>query len=625
MSGSSSFDRSPVQRVLSALQNVRDTGDGWTATCPAHADDTPSLSVSRGRDGRVLVHCHAGCDFESIVSAIGLEPADLFGEGGNTATSGYTLESYASDKDLPIDFLRELGVRSHKRPGKPPCVAIPYFDEDGEFVTERFRTGERFWWPRGSELLPYGLDRLARTNPRRVLLLVEGESDAMTCWLHGIPALGIPGARAWRPSWARYLEGRRALAWMEPDAGGRTFIETLRGDLPDLRVLRPPEGVKDPSELHIKNPDGFNTMLADLFESAVPLSELPPVPEESEARENDSTRLARLVLLSTVKPERISWLWPGRVPLGKLTLFDGDPGLGKSTLALDLAARISEGREMPDGTESDLDGPAGTVLLTAEDGLADTVRPRLDAAESDCTRIVALRFVVNADGKQQLPTVRDIDAIEEAITLVGARLIVFDPLVAYLGKADSHKDQQVRAALADLADLADRTHAAVIAIRHLRKSSAEQAMYRGGGSIAMIAAARAAHLIAPDPDDPEERRILAPLKMNLARPSPSLAFVLHGLGDVARIVWQGESDHTAEDLLGSSRTRARPALEEAADFLRTALEQGPRPMRELLLEAQAMGIAEVTVRRAKSELGVESNKEDFEGGWTWELADEEDV
>jgi hypothetical protein len=324
-----------------------------------------------------------------------------------------------------------------------------------------------------------------------------------------------------------------------------------------------------------------------------------------------------------VQPEPVRWLWPGRIPLGKLTLLDGDPGLGKSTLALDLAARLSTGQSMPDGTECDLDGPAGTVLLTAEDGLADTVRPRLDAAGADCTRIVALRFVLDADGEEQWPNVRNIEAIEEAVEAVGARLVVIDPLMAYLGDADSHRDQQVRVALAELADLAERTGVAVIAIRHLRKSAAESALYRGGGSIGLIAAARAAHLVAPDPAHPDEYRILAPLKMNLAKPLPALRFVLHQVGGVARVIWEGEASYSAEDLLAPAGTQDRPALAEAVEFRQAELAEGPRAVRDLTSEAKTLGISVPTLRRAKGELKAKACKQGFEGGWTWELVEGE--
>ena len=154
-------------------------------------------------------------------------------------------------------------------------------------------------------------------------------------------------------------------------------------------------------------------------------------------------------LLSEVEPERVEWLWPGRLPLGKLAVLDGDPGLGKSALTLDLAARVSAGLELPDGGRC---GPAGAVLLSAEDGLADTVRPRLDAAGADTERIVALSTVEDRSGAEMtISLTQDLGTVRWAIGRIGAALVIIDPLMAFLsGKTDSHKDQDVRRALAPL-------------------------------------------------------------------------------------------------------------------------------------------------------------------------------
>ena len=163
--------------------------------------------------------------------------------------------------------------------------------------------------------------------------------------------------------------------------------------------------------------------------------------------------------LSGIEPEEVSWLWPSWLALGKLALVDGDPGLGKSAMTLDLAARVSAGKAFPDGAECE---PAGVVLLSAEDGLADTIRPRLDAAGADTSRILALATVPDENGHDRLLSIpEDLPLIEKGIRRVGARLVVVDPLMAFLsGDTNSHRDQDVRRALAPLAGLAERTGAA---------------------------------------------------------------------------------------------------------------------------------------------------------------------
>ena len=279
-------------------------------------------------------------------------------------------------------------------------------------------------------------------------------------------------------------------------------------------------------------------------------------------------------LLSEVEPEQLEWLWPGRVPLGKLTVLDGDPGLGKSAMTLDIAARISVGGELPDGERY---GPAGVVLLSAEDGLADTIRPRLDAAGADTKRIVAVSTVPDGKAERMVSIPKDLGLIERAIRRVGAALVVVDPLMAFLsGDTNSHKDQDVRRALAPLAALGEKMRAAVVIVRHLNKTEGGNSLYRGGGSIGIIGAARSGLVVAEDPEDPE-RRILAPNKNNLAKPPSSLVF---GLGTApngaVRVIWHGRSALSADQILQPpADDEDKSALSEAKKFLRDELRNGP--------------------------------------------------
>ena len=328
----------------------------------------------------------------------------------------------------------------------------------------------------------------------------------------------------------------------------------------------------------------------------------------------------RLVRLSSVKPERVRWLWERRVPLGKLTVLDGDPGELKSTLLLDIGARVTTASPMPDGSKGDLEGAAGIVILSAEDGLADTIRPRLDAAGADCSRVVALDAIEEEKG-ERMPLVTDLGAIELAIAEVDAAVFVVDPLVAYLGTSvNSWRDQDVRGALAGLARLAEQTGVAVIAVRHLNKSIGGKALYRGGGSIGIIAAARSALLVARDPDEPDGcRRILAPTKSNLSAPPASLAFSpeTDDQGRL-RIRWEGESTHQAGALLAVPESEAeRSALDDARDFLVDAFADGPVATRDLQRQARDAGLAWRTVERAKLALRVRAEREG--AGWRWRL------
>jgi RecA-family ATPase len=329
-------------------------------------------------------------------------------------------------------------------------------------------------------------------------------------------------------------------------------------------------------------------------------------------------------LLSGVEPEEVSWLWPSWLALGKLALVDGDPGLGKSAMTLDLAARVSAGMAFPDSAECE---PAGVVLLSAEDGLADTIRPRLDAAGADTSKILALATVPDENGHDRLLSIpEDLALIEKGIRRVGARLVVVDPLMAFLsGDTNSHRDQDVRRALAPFAGLAERTGAAVLVIRHLNKAAANNPLYRGGGSIGIIGAARMAFVVGKDPQD-ENRRVLASTKNNLAVPPASLMFALEEAerGSV-RVNWLGQSEVSAKDLLATPQDQEHAdARSEAVEFLNEVLVDGPVAASQVKEEAEDAGISERTLARAKKVVGVISYREGEtgergKGQWLWKL------
>ena len=328
-----------------------------------------------------------------------------------------------------------------------------------------------------------------------------------------------------------------------------------------------------------------------------------------------------LTPLADVQPERVAWLWASRIPRGKLTLLDGDPDLGKSTCTLDLAARVSRGVMMPDGSPG-VDA-ADVILLSAEDGLADTVRPRLDAAGADCRRVTAL--TMNGPDGDDLPSIPgDLTALRNAITERRAALVVVDPLMAYLsGTVNSHRDQDVRRALAPLASVAESTGAALVVLRHNAKAANTNPLYRGGGSIGIIGAARSGLVVARDPDD-ESRCILAVAKGNLAPKPAALAYRIIGADNGAgRVEWLGATAHTAAQLLATAASDDdRSAVEQACDVLRELLGEGPLDAKQAQRQVEeASGVSHNTVRAARIRLGVIVRREGFGRGgrWLWAL------
>jgi AAA domain len=329
-------------------------------------------------------------------------------------------------------------------------------------------------------------------------------------------------------------------------------------------------------------------------------------------------------LLSDVEPEEVSWLWPAWLAYGKLALVDGDPGLGKSAMILDLAARVSVGKAFPDGAECE---PSGVVLLSAEDGLKDTIRPRLDSAGADVERILSLATVPDENGHERYLSIpEDLVLIEKGIRRVGAGLLIVDPLMAFLSsETNSHRDQDVRRTLAPLAGLAERTGVAVLVVRHLNKTSANNPLYRGGGSIGIIGAARMAFVVGKDPQD-ENRRVLASTKNNLAIPPASLVFGLkEAERGCVRVNWLGISDVSAKDLLATPQDQEHAdARSEAIEFLKEVLIDGPVAASQVKEEAEDAGISERTLARAKKAVGVISYREGEtgergKGQWLWKL------
>lgn len=305
----------------------------------------------------------------------------------------------------------------------------------------------------------------------------------------------------------------------------------------------------------------------------------------------------------------VHWLWERYLPRGKLALLDGDPGVGKSLLAIDVAARLSRGGPLPDG--SLVVRPCVTLLLSAEDG-PDTTRPRAEAAGADLARIVS---VSRMDGLPlSLPSqLRD---LEQLIRSHDAELVVIDPLMAFLApEAAANADQCVRRALTPLAEVAAYTGAAILLVRHLCKSEPARAVLRGLGSVGIIGAARTGLLAAKHPADPS-LGVLAVSKSNLAACPPSLGYRVKSEAAGRPVVeWVGPLGTTAEGL-GRPEAALRPR-DRAALWLAAELATGPRRVPELLARAAEAGIPERTLRRAKDDSGVCARRLAREGAQEW--------
>ena len=349
-----------LNSILRKLQNVRRQSDGsWLACCPAHPDENPSLHVTL-TDDRVLLHCFAGCTTEHICAALGIELRDLFfnnGDRDQQCPSGVTLEEFARAKRLDVELLLRHHVKQSEWRGRP-AVAFVYRDVDGDFWAIRHRialTGDRFRWESGVKAgrLLYGAWSLREWRQRNVqsVLLVEGESDALTLWQAGIPAVGVPGAESLSDQNAQLLDGFDVVIWWEPDDGGEKLLKHARNLFGErLRVITPPDGVKDASDLwlhiaskHRSEEDArmeFRDAVQRLMAEAVPAVRVCNMENHPHTWNPPASRY----LGTTPEPPPMQWLVRGLIPARFTTNLYAESGHGKSYLVLHLALCLITGK-----------------------------------------------------------------------------------------------------------------------------------------------------------------------------------------------------------------------------------------------------------------------------------------
>lgn len=325
------------------------------------------------------------------------------------------------------------------------------------------------------------------------------------------------------------------------------------------------------------------------------------------------------ICLADIQPERIQWRSRGRIARGKITIIDGDPGLGKSTVTMELAARISRGDPLPDGDPQD---EHGVILICAEDDPADTIRPRLDAMGADVSNIHLLHTLPAEGGDRLFSLPEDCALLEGFIRAKEVGLVIIDPFMGFLSEQlKANSDQDIRRALTPLVGVAQRTGASILLVRHLNKSASANALYRGGGSIGIIGVARFGLMVAKNPDDPTTR-VLAHTKVNIGPPPASLVYAIESVPgtDVGRVVWKGISNHSANSLLQDGiDDEEKDERDEAADWLTARLDDGPVTSSQLQADARRAGIQERALKRAKRKLGVIAEKQGYQGEWVWRL------
>ena len=316
----------------------------------------------------------------------------------------------------------------------------------------------------------------------------------------------------------------------------------------------------------------------------------------------------KLIQMSDVEAEEVSWLWYPFIPYGKLTIIQGDPGDGKTTFVLNAAAKLSKGISLDTGLQSE--EPINIIYQTAEDGLADTVKPRLEGAGADCSKI---HVIDESDKSLSMVDER----VEQAIIRTGAKLLILDPLQAYLGGGmDMNRANEARDMTKKLGALAEKYKCAIILIGHMNKASGNKAAYRGMGSIDFYAVARSVLLVGRIEGEPELRAIVQ-IKNNLAAFGHSKAFRLSEKG----FEWIGDYEITADEVLGGIAPKANKQEKAIALLRELAEDHNMIPSNEAVELAKEEDISKRTLEISKNELGIKARR--INNTWYWILKENE--
>ena len=312
----------------------------------------------------------------------------------------------------------------------------------------------------------------------------------------------------------------------------------------------------------------------------------------------------QMIKMSEIQSQEVSWLWFPFIPYGKLTIIQGDPGDGKTTLVLNIAAWLSKGEGLD--SEMKLSEPVNVIYQSAEDGLADTVKPRLELAGADCERILVI------DEKEKSLSMVD-ERLEKAIVRTKARMLILDPIQAYLGGGmDMNRANEARDMTKKLGALAEKYQCAIVLIGHMNKAAGNKAAYRGMGSIDFFAVARSVLLVGRVEGEPNIRAVVQ-IKNNLAAFGHPKAFALSENG----FQWLGDYEITADEVLGGIAPKANK-MEQAKRLLRElALTTDAIQSNEIFDMADEQGISKRTLENAKRELGIRAKK--INNSWYWEL------
>lgn len=565
-----------VEDVVALLEKPKKTGNGWQARCPAHDDKRPSLSVSRGDDGRALLYCHKGCSYPDIMKALGLDQKYVFPYNSNGKQRYHVVKT--SDKRFPV-FMPNgtAGIGDIKR-------------------------------------VLYNVDSLKTSTEDDFVFVPEGEKDVDTLTCLGLTAVCNPhGAGKWRDEYSDALRGRNVVVLQDNDESGEKHAaqvsESLLGKAKEVRIIEFKELPEKGDVTEWFTAGGTAAELVLKAVSAVRISEYLPFEE---------------IDLSKGGVKEITWRWPNKIPSGCITMLSGDGGVGKGFLSIYMACVVSKGGDWPDGSGK---AEKGKVLyITNEDRPEKVLLPRIIANGGDVSLIKPVNGYCK-ETKTALSLREGIDRLRENIVRSpDIKMIIIDPITEFL-HTGLNDEGDIRRVLVPLSLLADEFDITILAINHFNKKSDEPISTRSMGSGAFQHVARSVWVVLPDKDD-DEVKCFMPSKANYCKKPMSLKFTVEDVGSefilpstqYGRVIWRSEGFYGNVDEYGRRNKDSQSSTEKAEEWLRTYLENDKVVDSAVLFkDARKDGIGRDACYEAKKAMGIVPKPAEFQGSYLWSL------
>lgn len=594
-----------LREILSLLKNVKRSGAGYVASCPAHADDKQSLSVCENGE-KILVNCFRGCPTEEICAALRIELKDLF---LNSRSNGFKSPSTTKPKRQPniikgeeicaYDYRDEKGNLLYQN-----VRFWETFDdgsEDKSFKARRFVNGREMWNLRDVRRVPYRLPELLaalQDKPNRWVILTEGEKDA-----DNLRALDFVASsfKNWRADFNSFVTGANVILLIDHDSPGVKWandaLQIISKATRSIKVIDLFDDEPLP-EKHGKDvSDWLESHCRDDLQEIITQAPLWNPKDEAEAQQKSETSEKPLTIIkaSEVVPTTIKWLWFPYIPLGYVTLFAGEEGVGKSWVFCAIASGISNGF-LPLTERFD---PKNVLIFSAEDRADDAIVPRLVKCGANLERIsiVNEKFTFDEKGLRKF---------EQCIVESNAVWVIIDPLFAYSDlRLDLNKPHHARYLASGFEQIAYKHSISISYLIHFNKSKG------GGDARAAVSssqefsnAARSILLIGKDAKD-ETRRALIHRKHNHSGKGKAIGYTIKGGNEDVIFLWLGESNLTEREIVSHTGSEEeRDEHLEAVAFLRETLATGEREAKDVEKEADKLGITSRQLRTARTKIGI---------------------